>query len=87
MTATKVFHNQFGGLEDVKQIIFGCSTAAGQRVTLKCEKLLTIKKLFSINYIWGKVCIVLIVVACSAQTRHTTTLLTNADPYNKHTPL
>jgi hypothetical protein len=40
------FHNQYGGLEDVKHIIFGCSTTAGQRVILKCEKLLPIKKLF-----------------------------------------
>jgi len=47
MATTKVFHNQYREMEDVKHIIFGCSTTAGQRVTLKGEKLLTIKKLFS----------------------------------------
>ena len=47
MATMKVFHSQYGGLEDVKHIIFGCSTTASQTVTLKCEKLLTIKKLFS----------------------------------------
>ena len=37
MAATKVFHNQYGALEDVKHIISGCSTIAGHRVTWKCE--------------------------------------------------